>query len=177
MTATKGPTRKKNMTAGKKLTQEEQQQILDLIAEGVPIPAAAKSVNVSKQAVYMRRGRDPEWDIAVERAEAKAFVKAWRELKAAVDKGSKTWQGFAWILERRFRILHPLHEAKIAHAMASVEDIEARRKNLRSFVESVRSAEEGDPDAVLPDDRYEDELEEVVPDPGMAEVEAGQVGK
>jgi len=123
-----------------------------MIGEGMPIPAVAESFGVTRQAFYMRRSRDAVFDLAVMRAEASAHLKMWRALLQAIEDGSKTWVGYATILQRKFGFLSPVDEAKARQLNASAADQIEQQKKLRAFVESVQNAEEGDPGAVLPDD-------------------------
>lgn len=132
---------------GKKLGAEQWDQFLALVAEGLPIPPAAESLGIVKQAVYMRRSRDPDFDLAVMQAEAKAYVKAWREYEESVANGERNWTGRAWKLERRFKMLHPVDEAKVMAIGADYQNEQQRQRKLRAFIESARVEAEGNPDA------------------------------
>lgn len=140
------------MAAGKNLTDEDWRQILERVAEGDPVPAVAESFGITRQAFYMRRGRDPEFDRAAMQAEAMAFLKTWRELGDAIRAGSKVWQAIAWKLERVHKVLNPVDEAKIKAIGANYASEQERQKKLRAFIEKARAEAEGDPEAKASDD-------------------------
>lgn len=132
---------------GRQLTPEQLEELLRLIAEGVPIPAASGRFGVSKQAVYMRRSRDPDFDIQVMIAEAKAHEHFWGKLIDALENQSKTWQGWACILQRRFGFVDAVDEAKVRSLNATAADEQDRQRKIRMFVESAKYEVEGNPDA------------------------------
>jgi len=93
------------------MTDEERDEILRLISDLHMVPArAARVVGFTRQAVTMRKKRDPEFRRLFEQAEARGEKNAMEKLVAHMEKSEGAC---FFVLERRYRWVKPIEKAKI----------------------------------------------------------------
>lgn len=115
----------------KTLTDEQIDEVIALIEDGMPVAHAAKRVGCSRQAIYNRARRDPDFKQRVEMAQGRSFETIFKRMQVAAMKG-KSWQAFAWILERVHGMTNPIEKAKL----------QAMKGRSKSAVEDYRRAAE-----------------------------------
>lgn len=123
------------------LSTEELEECLELVREGHRLSAVARKFGVTRQALYMRCKRDPEFALSISMAEADAEIQTFRLLKAAAANG-KSWQAFAWTLERRFGKhgwLSAVDKAKVASLRTGAQQGDANAELARLYADAMRT--------------------------------------
>lgn len=84
-----------------KLNENARQRILGALAAGADVGIASSIVNVSSQAVYGLRKRDPKFAEAMDAARALADEKVVRALFQLATKGNNVTAMIFWLKNRR----------------------------------------------------------------------------
>ena len=63
------------------MTPEVISKILAAITTGMPIRFVAASVGISTETFYQWRDKDPEFEVAVKKAQAEAVAYRWEEIR------------------------------------------------------------------------------------------------
>lgn len=154
------------------MTAAQEQTFLQLVTLTLYPAEAARHVDLSPQAISMRRKRDKAFDDRVKGAESKAMF----ALIARVQEGAKRdWRAALALLERRWpelwsrpEIRNATENAKLAEILARTEEIRARTKlvekgldhdatagdldKVRMLVESIMAMRPGSRDATTAKD-------------------------
>jgi hypothetical protein len=77
----------------------------------------ARAMGVVPSAINEKKKRDPEWGRQFDEAKAEGEQRLLRKLDDAAATG-KSWQAYAWILERIHGYMSPSDRAKIEHLRA-----------------------------------------------------------
>jgi transposase-like protein len=139
----RGPAERVSKAERPDLTEADLEEVIRLVRdEGQRLAAVARRFGVTRQALYQRTYRDEQFAMAIDAAEAENEMRVVRSLRAAVEEGSKTWTGWAWMLERR-------------HSRPRKDDPDDRGWLSAETIARVDAEKEVPPDAVEPDQRFE----------------------
>lgn len=143
------------------LTTEQYQQIVELAREGIPLAVIARKFHVTRQCLYMRKGRGGEIGTALQRAVAEAsadyVIGLHRKMRQMAEEGINTWTGLARLLQwsgehyqtTGERVSVALDKARIAALRKGEDESQSRARALREFMEQAIAAAEGDEAAPL----------------------------
>ena len=93
------------------MTPDEVAEFLRQLATGKhTVGCLARSIGRTRQAIYMRRARDPEFDDACARALGAGEMAL---VDAMLNADEKAWQRYAWLLERNFNRLSATEKARV----------------------------------------------------------------
>ena len=81
-------------------TQEQKKRVLDGLATGLTIVDSCTYAGIGETTFYDLVKRDPKFSEDVQKAKIALKAKALQKITKA---GEKSWQAYAWILERKFK--------------------------------------------------------------------------
>ena len=84
---------------GKPMTDDDVSRLLAMVAKGAFPSRAAARLGFTRQAVTMRKKRDPEFAAALDKADADG-----EEYVVGPIRDNDTWQARAWYAQRRWRV-------------------------------------------------------------------------
>jgi hypothetical protein len=109
--------------------------ICTLIEAGLSVKRAAGKLKVHYTTIATWRRELPEFELAIQEAEAAFIQRQVANVQAAADKGS--WQASAWLLERKFPSEFSQPQVQLHHGAINVKhDFEDFGEMLRRMRES-----------------------------------------
>jgi hypothetical protein len=113
--------------------------ICTMIEAGLSVQRAAGKLKVHYTTIGIWRRDSPEFELAIQKAEAVFIQRQVSNVQAAADKGS--WQASAWLLERKFPSEFSQPQVQLHHGVLKVQfdDFSATLKRLRSSPEAMRT--------------------------------------
>lgn len=126
------------------LTTDERRQIVALAEEGIPLAVIAAKFGVTRQALYMHKGRKSEFgkDMAraIERAYAGYVIGTMRRMRSMADEKNSCWTQAAWELQRlrdQFDKLFQTPQERASVAVAAEQVKNLRRQGANPNADAV----------------------------------------
>jgi hypothetical protein len=112
--------------------------ICTMIEAGLSVKRSAGKLRVHYTTIAKWRLESPEFELAIQKAEATFIQRQVANVQAAADKGS--WQASAWLLERKFPSEFSQPQVQLHHATVKVEfeDFGALLERYRKSDEATR---------------------------------------
>jgi hypothetical protein len=113
--------------------------ICTMIEAGLSVKRSAGKLKIHYTTIATWRQQSPEFELAIQKAEAAFIQRQVANVQAAADKGN--WQASAWLLERKFPSEFSQPQVQLHHGVIKVEfnDLGSDLEKLRGSPEAVRA--------------------------------------
>lgn len=109
-----------------------------MIESGLSVKRSAGKLGVHYTTIATWRHQSPEFELAIQKAEAAFIQRQVANVQAAADKGN--WQASAWLLERKFPSEFSQPQVQLHHGVVKVEfeDFGGLLKTIYDSPEALR---------------------------------------